>query len=787
MYKYKLTNFSYLTAIIFLISSCGGGGGGGGGDEPYTPPPPNPTASISANPTTLYVNETLTISWSSTNANGCSASGAWSGDRSTSGDEEFIVTEDGQFTYTITCSSGSNSATANVTVTVNPINTTGKYKASNESHLYIEAEKENLFNTPVSWQYSLRKHSGYTYGNSPSGEPVIFGAGFYGNMVLTCRNANLNGDDLPDLVVQSTSGWQANNNVDETDFINPERRPRIHLLLNNGEGFFVDGKSLLDTNNDYYRIHTYKDIFVADVNNDGLDDILTGSGGGGGRLEEVVDDGILLLLSNSEGKYIDSTDLIDHPRITKNRGNFTEEVLGIAGGDTFVAADVNNDGLKDLVTFAVANQENRGPYPLVHINEDGAFKPWDKFLYGTEPVTATEWNATRGAMVADYDQDGDDDVFVLCYSECFYDKEPYQIDGQDPLYDPKRNNGFVLINNEGTFNREDIIHFPEGLHGTENKNDAIAVGDLNGDGLPDVVISQGKFNPYYIDRDIQILINDGTSFVDETDSRIENLRDEYNGHAEGHTYLIDFDKDGDLDIFDYQANVMDGYSVWNDEAPTQEDKKFPYWRWGGALFLNDGNGNFTFAEEDISDTGELPELFETWKMATFNEPGHQCPVDFGSDFGYGVGFEGSPGEPASNVSPPEGYEIADINVNGFAIGRKINNLDSFKAESQTNEETIQVSIAANSNGSGNVYVIDGVQRKSLTLNVGTTYTFNHSDSHPLRFSTTEGGTHGGGQEFTNGVNKSSGVTIIEITAETPTTLYYYCNIHSGMGADITIN
>ena len=64
---------------------------------------------------------------------------------------------------------------------------------------------------------------------------------------------------------------------------------------------------------------------------------------------------------------------------------------------------------------------------------------------------------------------------------------------------------------------------------------------------------------------------------------------------------------------------------------------------------------------------------------------------------------------------------------------------------------------------------------------------NHSDSHPLRFSTTEDGTHGGGEEFTNGVNKSSGVTIIEITAETPTTLYYYCDIHSGMGADITIN
>ena len=38
----------------------------------------------------------------------------------------------------------------------------------------------------------------------------------------------------------------------------------------------------------------------------------------------------------------------------------------------------------------------------------------------------------------------------------------------------------------------------------------------------------------------------------------------------------------------------------------------------------------------------------------------------------------------------------------------------------------------------------------------------------------------------NEVTTSSGVTIIKITADTPTTLYYYCDVHSGMGADITV-
>ena len=109
---------------------------------------------------------------------------------------------------------------------------------------------------------------------------------------------------------------------------------------------------------------------------------------------------------------------------------------------------------------------------------------------------------------------------------------------------------------------------------------------------------------------------------------------------------------------------------------------------------------------------------------------------------------------------------------------------SFTAQSAT--ETIGVSVEANNSGSGNVYVIDGTQNKAITLNVGTTYTFSHPQAHPLRFSTTSDGTHGGGSEFTTGVTTSDGSTVIEVTSSTPTTLYYYCSIHAGMGASATM-
>ena len=88
----------------------------------------------------------------------------------------------------------------------------------------------------------------------------------------------------------------------------------------------------------------------------------------------------------------------------------------------------------------------------------------------------------------------------------------------------------------------------------------------------------------------------------------------------------------------------------------------------------------------------------------------------------------------------------------------------------------------------------GEANKTLTLNAGT-YVFDQTAStnatHPLKISTTTDGTHGGGSEYTTGVTVSGtpgtdGKTTIVINAQTPTTLYYYCSSHSGMGGQINI-
>lgn len=111
---------------------------------------------------------------------------------------------------------------------------------------------------------------------------------------------------------------------------------------------------------------------------------------------------------------------------------------------------------------------------------------------------------------------------------------------------------------------------------------------------------------------------------------------------------------------------------------------------------------------------------------------------------------------------------------------------------------VSVATGTNEYGTGNKYYIDGLVGASPTLQLmaGVTYRFDQSassnSSHPLRFSTTPNGSHGGGSEYTTGVTtngtagSSGAYTEITPTATTPR-LFYYCTNHSGMGGQASAN
>ncbi len=117
------SNTGALTSTKTYTLTCSGAGGSASdyvtvsvGNQPQQ----NPTVNLSANPTSVQSGGSSTLSWSSTNATSCNASGGmsgWAGPKATSGTfyaSNLTYTS----TFSITCSNSSGSATDSVTIYV---------------------------------------------------------------------------------------------------------------------------------------------------------------------------------------------------------------------------------------------------------------------------------------------------------------------------------------------------------------------------------------------------------------------------------------------------------------------------------------------------------------------------------------------------------------------------------------------------------------------------------------------------------------------------------------------
>ena len=109
-----------LTSTSTFILTCTGPGGSAGQSVTVAvDPPPAPTATLTANPTNVAMNGSATLTWTSSNATGCSASGAWSGTKAVNGSQSVgPLTQNS--TFTLTCTGPGGSANRSVSVTVDP-------------------------------------------------------------------------------------------------------------------------------------------------------------------------------------------------------------------------------------------------------------------------------------------------------------------------------------------------------------------------------------------------------------------------------------------------------------------------------------------------------------------------------------------------------------------------------------------------------------------------------------------------------------------------------------------
>ena len=114
----------YFTKVITLVAAAAlaGCGGGGGSDAPAPAPSPAPVVQLTLSASQVATNQASTLTWSSTDATSCAASGAWVGTKGLAGSFTVTSATTGTYTYNISCTGtgGTGSASAALVVVPTP-------------------------------------------------------------------------------------------------------------------------------------------------------------------------------------------------------------------------------------------------------------------------------------------------------------------------------------------------------------------------------------------------------------------------------------------------------------------------------------------------------------------------------------------------------------------------------------------------------------------------------------------------------------------------------------------
>lgn len=143
---------------------------------------------------------------------------------------------------------------------------------------------------------------------------------------------------------------------------------------------------------------------------------------------------------------------------------------------------------------------------------------------------------------------------------------------------------YVLLSNGSLpFPNYTVSKLPPLYYGDNSKANSMALGDLNGDGLLDIVIGNTRRVPYYQGAAAQVYIQTSPGvFEDQSSTRIDNApNDKVQG--EGSMFLIDANGDGLLDI----VHSVGGH--------------------GADIYLNKGNGYFS---NFVLDPNDFPQSWD---------------------------------------------------------------------------------------------------------------------------------------------------------------------------------
>jgi hypothetical protein len=328
-----------------------------------------------------------------------------------------------------------------------------------------------------------------------------------------------------------------------------------------------------------------------------------------------------------------------------NFGDYTYENILESSGSGVTVFDYDGDGFMDLylmngtwlegISDAEGQVFRNSSNKLFHNQGDGSFRE----VSGEAGVDDMHWSMAAGAI--DYDQDGDQDLYLLNY-------------GPNRFYENKGDGTFVDM--------ADLLGLrgPDQLNGFLKWSVGVSFWDYNLDGYLDAFVGNFlAFDPEYVSPTTPDMMPHPSEYRGQASLLYQQMEDGTfkevtrpaglyfpDSKCMGLT-VFDFDLDGDLDLFqgnDHQANFMfrnenssftdvaveTGVAVNSQGIPTGSmhgaigdvdgdgfiDILVPDLRYG-ALYRNRGNGTF----EDITVQSGIAAAFEgkgQWASALFD-------------------------------------------------------------------------------------------------------------------------------------------------------------------------
>ena len=319
-----------------------------------------------------------------------------------------------------------------------------------------------------------------------------------------------------------------------------------------------------------------REIAYADFNNDGKLDIFLADHGWdtapfpGGQNQ--------LILSSTSGWAISTSNL-------PNRNDFTH---------CTAVGDINNDGNIDIFLGNVDTSGSHYGASILFGDGTGHFSE----SISAVPLEIRDKIRFYAAQLTDLNRDGWLDLVI----------------GNSGDTTNSKSESIIYWNKNGVFENSNATLLPNGFFGAKNEQILdIQSGDINGDGRKDLVLLSTQNNPFYDGWSVQILSNQGSTFVDITTqsfgSNVSSMGTPNQAKQMpwiAFLKLVDVNNDGTLDI------LFDSVQSYGFASPELQP----------LIYLNDGFAHYSpiFAN-DVVDLNSTYKQFFAKASSFVNEKG----------------------------------------------------------------------------------------------------------------------------------------------------------------------